>query len=150
MPLTRGHVIGSAMFVAVAAYATWPGADSLDYRSCEPKSGISQLSEAIYGRFFWEQALTRAKSLAGMKTTESYLAEAEEQTRKHRLQLEEFYAKNPSIAPSLAERTAQRLREQADRIEAQDGLNRFFDMERGIKARADDCARAIQQRLRTM
>jgi hypothetical protein len=36
------------------------GFDTLDYSSCEPKGGLSQLSAQIYGRFFWEQALTRA------------------------------------------------------------------------------------------
>jgi hypothetical protein len=150
MPLPRGQVIGFA-FVAVAAiYATWPGAHTLDYSSCEPKGGLSQLSAGIYGRFFWEQALTRARELADMKTTETYLADAEQRARQNRQQLEEFYAKNPSIAPTSAERTAQRLREQADRIEAQDGLNRIFNMEREIKAKARNCVEVITQNLRSM
>jgi hypothetical protein len=134
----------------VALYATWPGADTLDYSTCEPKSGLSQLSANIYGRFFWEQALTRARDLANMKTTEAFLADAEQQTRRNNQQLEELYAKNPSIAPTAAERSAQRLREQADRIEAQDGLNRIFAMERGIKAKALACVQAITDKLRYM
>jgi hypothetical protein len=47
--LNRGYVVGFGILAAVAAYATWPGADSLDYSSCEPKSGLSQLSADIYG-----------------------------------------------------------------------------------------------------
>ncbi|WP_126256939.1 hypothetical protein [Bradyrhizobium sp. LVM 105] len=85
-----------------------------------------------------------------MKTTETFLAEAEQKARTNNQRLEGFYAKNPSIAPSNAERTAQRLREQADQIEAQDGLNRIFSMERQIKARALDCVQAITEKLRVM
>jgi hypothetical protein len=150
MPLSRGQFIGVSFLAAVAIYATWPGADTLDYSSCEPKAGLSQLSAEMYGRFFWEQALTRAKGLAGMKTTETYLADAEERARQNRQQLEELYAKNPPIAPTPAERTAQRLREQADRIEAQDGLNRIFNIEREIKAEALNCVQVITQKLRVM
>lgn len=150
MPLSRGHVFGLGLLAAVAVYTTWPGADTLDYSSCEPKGGLSQLSANIYGRFFWEQALSRAQELANMKTTETFLADAERQARRSDQQLEEFYAKNPSIAPTSAERAAKRLREQADRIEAQDGLNRIFTMEREIKAKALDCVQAITQRLRAM
>ncbi|RTE93069.1 hypothetical protein D6B98_10575 [Bradyrhizobium sp. LVM 105] len=148
--LSRGQLLGLGFLAAVAVYATWPGTDTLDYRSCEPKSGLSQLSAQIYGRFFWEQALTRARELANMKTTETFLAEAEQKARTNNQRLEGFYAKNPSIAPSNAERTAQRLREQADQIEAQDGLNRIFSMERQIKARALDCVQAITEKLRVM
>lgn len=150
MPLYRGQVIGFGLLAAVAIYVTWPGADSLDYTSCEPKGGLSQLSAKIYGRFFWEQALARAKDLADMKTTETYLADAEQRVRQNRQQLDELYAKNPSIAPTASERTAQRLREQADRIEAQDGLNRIFNMEREIKAAGRNCAQVITQKLRAM
>ena len=35
----------------------------VDYRSCAPKSGLSQLSATLYGRSFWEQALTHARDL---------------------------------------------------------------------------------------
>jgi hypothetical protein len=150
MPLSLGHVFAIGLLAAVAAYVTWPGADTVDYSSCEPKSGLSQLSANIYGRFFWEQALTRAREQANMKTTETFLADAERQARRNDQQLEQFYAKNPSIAPTSAERTAQRLREQADRVEAQDGLNRIFAMEREIKTKALDCVQAITQKLRAM
>jgi hypothetical protein len=150
MPLSRGHVFGFGLLAAVAVYATWPGSDTLDYSTCEPKGGLSQLSAQIYGRFFWEQALTRARDLANMKTTETFLADAERLAKQNDQRLEEFYAKNPSIAPTSAERTAQRLRGQADRIEAQDGLNRIFSMEREIKAKALDCVQAITQKLRAM
>jgi hypothetical protein len=149
MGLSPGLVIGFGLLAAVAVYGTWPGADSLDYSSCEPKVG-SQLSAKIYGRFFWEQALTRASELADMKTTETILADAERQARQNDQRLEEFYAKNPSIAPTPAERTAQRLRERADRIEAQDGLNRIFTMEREMKTKALNCVQVITQKLRTM
>jgi hypothetical protein len=148
MPLPRGQVFGFGVLAAVAIYATWPGADTLDYSSCEPKGGLSELSSNLYGRFFWEQALTRARELANMKTTETFLADAERQVRQNDQRLEEFYAKNPSIAPTSADRTAQRLRERADRIEAQDGLNRIFTMEREMKAKALDCVQAITQKLR--
>jgi hypothetical protein len=85
-----------------------------------------------------------------MKTTETFLADADRQVRQNDQRLEEFYAKNPSTAPSSADRVAQRLRERADRIEAQDGLNRIFTMEREMKARALDCVQAITQKLRAM
>jgi hypothetical protein len=150
MPLSRGPIIGFGFLTAAAVYATWPGADTLDYSSCEPKGGLSQLSAEIYGRFFWERALTRAGGLADMKTTETFLADAERRAEQNDQHLEEFYAKNPSIAPTSAERTAKRLREQADRIEAQDGLNRIFTMEREMKAEALNCVRVITQRLRAM
>jgi hypothetical protein len=150
MPLSRGQVFGFGFLAAVAIYATWPGADTLDYSSCEPKGGLSQLSAKLYGRFFWEQALTRARELANMKTTETFLADSERLARQNDQRLEEFYAKNPSIAPTSAERAAQRLRERADRIEAQDGLNRIFTMEREMKAKALDCVQAITQQLRAM
>jgi hypothetical protein len=120
MPLSRGQVFGFGFLGAVAIYTTWPGADTLDYLSCEPKGGLSQLSSNLYGRFFWEQALTRARELANMKTTETFLADAERQVRQNDQWLEEFYAKNPSIAPTSGDRTAQRLRERADRTEAHD------------------------------
>lgn len=150
MRLSRGQVFGFGVLAAGAMYATWPGTDTLDYSSCEPKGGLSQLSAKIYGRFFWEQALTRARVLANMKTTETFLADAERQARQNDQRLEEIYAKNPSIAPTPADRIAQRLREQAERIEAQDGLNRIFAMEREIKAKALDCVQAITQKLHTM
>jgi hypothetical protein len=150
MPLSRGQVIGFGFLAAVAIYATWPGADTLDYSSCEPKGGLSQLSAKIYGRFFWEQALTRAGELADMKTTETFLADAERLARQNDQRLEEFYAKNPSIAPTSGERTAQRLRERADQIEAQDGLNRIFTMEREVKAKALNCVQVITQKLLAM
>lgn len=150
MPFSRGQLLGFGFLAAVAVFATWPGADTLDYRSCEPKGGLSQLSAGIYGRFFWEQALTRARELANMKTFETFLADPERQARKNEQRLEEFYSKNPSIAPNSAERTAQRLREQADEIESQDGLNRLFTMERGIKEKALNCVQAITQKLRAM
>ena len=150
MALSRVQVIGFGLLAAVAVYATWPGADALDYSSCEPKGGLSQLSAKIYGRFFWEQALNRARELADMKTTEAILADAERQEKQNDRRLEEFYAKHPSIAPTPAERTAQNLRERADRIEAQEGLNRIFTMEREIKARALNCVQVITQKLRAM
>jgi hypothetical protein len=150
MPLPWGQVIGLGILAAVAFYATWPGTDTLDYSSCEPKSGLAQLSEKIYGRFFWEQALSRAGELANMKTTESYLADAERQVRLNDQRLEEIYAKNPSIAPTAAEQTAQRLREQADRIEAQDSLNRIFATEREVIAKALGCVQAIKQKMLVM
>lgn len=150
MPLSRGLVFGFGCLAAVAVYATWPGADTLDYSSCEPKGGVSRLSADLYGRFFWEQALTRARELANMKTTEMRLADAERLARQNDQRLEELYAKYPSIAPTSAERTAQRLRERADQIEAQDGLNRIFAIEREIKGKALDCVQAITHKLRAM
>lgn len=150
MTVSRGQVLGLGLLVVVAIYITWPGADTLDYSSCEPKSGLPQLSANIYGRFFWEQALTRARALANMKTTEAYLADAERQTRQNDQRLEEIYAKNPSIAPRASDRAAQRLRERADRIEAEEALNSIFAMERGIKVKALSCVEAITQRLRAM
>lgn len=134
----------------MAVYATWPGADTLDYSSCEPKGGLSQLSANIYGRFFWEQALTRARELAGSKTLETFLTDAERQTRQNDQRLEELYAKYPQMAPSANERTAQRLREQADRIETQDALNRMISIEREITGKALNCVQIITQKLRVM
>jgi hypothetical protein len=52
--------------------------------------------------------------------------------------------------PQSAERTAQPLRGPADRVEAQEGLNRIFTMESEIKAKALDCVQAITQKLRAM
>jgi len=150
MPLSRGHIVVFGILAIVAVYATWPGADTMDYSSCEPKLGLSRLSAEIYGRFFWESALTRAEGLAGMKTTEGFLADAEQRARQSNQRLEEFYTNYPSLAPTAAELHAQRLREQADRIEAQDGLDRIFNMEREMKAKALNCVQVIRQKLRAM
>jgi hypothetical protein len=148
--VSPAKIIGLGALAAVAVYVTWPGADTLDYSSCEAKAGLSQLSAKIYGRFFWEQALTRATELADMKTTEARLADAERVVSQQNQRLEDLYAKNPSIAPSAAERTAKHLRERADRIEAQDGLNRIFAIEREIRAKALNCVQVITQQLRAM
>lgn len=150
MALSPGAVIGLGFLAAVAVFATWPGADTLDYSSCEPKGGLSQISANIYGRFFWEQALTRARELAGRKTFEAMLADAERQARQSDQRLEEIYAKHPQMTPSPAERTAQRLREQADRIETRDALNRMISMERETTGKALNCVQVITQKLRAM
>lgn len=150
MILSRGHVIGFGLVAVVAVYATWPGEDSLNYSSCEPKGALSQLSANVYGRFFWEKALSRARELADMKTTKKFLAEADRQGRRADQQLEEFYAKHPGLAPTPAQRTAERLREQADRIEEQDNLKRLFSMERKMKTQARNCVRVITKKLDAM
>jgi hypothetical protein len=85
-----------------------------------------------------------------MKTTEAFLEDAKRQAAQNEQRLEEFYAKHPSTAPTSAERTAQRLREQADQIESQDSLNSIFSMERNIKARALNCVRAVAEKMRAM
>lgn len=141
---------GLGALAAVAAYATWPGADTMDYASCEPKAGLSQLSETIYRRFFWEQALTRARELARSRPLETILSDAELQTRQNNQRLEEFYTKYPQMAPSAAERTAKRLRERADQIETQDALSRSLSMERAITEKALNCVQVITQKLRAM
>lgn len=150
MPISRGHVLGFSLLAAVALYATWPGYNSLDYSSCEAKSSLSQLSANIYGRYFWEQALTSAHRLANMKTTQSRWADAERIERQGEQLLEEIYAKHPSLAPTSAERAAKRLRERADQIEAQDSLSQFSAMEREMKASVLNCVRIITQKLRDM
>jgi hypothetical protein len=121
----------------------------MDYSTCEPKkSGLSQISESIYGRYFWEQALTRAKELARSSTFENFLQESDRRTQQNDQRMEELYRKHPQIAPSSAERTALRLRDQADRIEAQAGLDRVISMQRDIRAKASNCVQEITQRLR--
>jgi hypothetical protein len=133
--LTRGKTLFLAVLMAVAAYATWPGQDTLDYSSCEPKSGLATLSAKLYGRFFWEQALTRASDLAtGTERLDANLARmlATAKTRKEGLS------------------TPERLREQADQIEAQETFDQLSSTNRRIVANARHCEQVIMGRLRTM
>ena len=152
--LISGPFILLAILVGLAVYATWPGQDTLDYLSCEPKSGLSQLSATLYGRFFWEQALTRARDLAtGMESSDRDLAKmldpAKAQRERDRRD-REIYAIDPKMAPTDAERAAQRLRDQADQIEAQDVLNKILSRDRKIITDARRCQQVIADKLRTM
>ena len=148
--LSPGKLFGLAILAALAVYATWPGTDTMDYTTCEPKAGFSHLSASIYGRFFWEQALERARALAGRKTMEDILRSAERQTKQRNQSLEEIYKKYPKMAPTPDERAAQRLREQADQIEQRESLNRLYSMEREITTNALHCEQVIVQKLRNM
>lgn len=153
--LTRGKMTFVAILLALASYATWPGDDSLDYRSCEPKSSLSQLSAAIYGRFFWEQALAGTRYLAAdtEKLDQTWINmsdTAKSQKEKNDREIEEIYAKYPKMEPTAAERSAQRLRDQADQIEGQEGLNQFLSTDRKVIADARRCEQVIVAKLQTM
>jgi hypothetical protein len=144
-----------AIAAAVAAYATWPGEDRLDYRSCEPKSGLSQLSATLYGRFFWEQALTRARDLAANteKLDRDWAKMFEDRQRARegdRRNQEDLYTKFPDIAPTGSQRSAQSLRDQADRIEEQETLNHLRSNDQKVITDARRCERAIIEKLRMM
>jgi hypothetical protein len=133
--LTRGKMLFLAVLVALAAYATWPGKDTLDYSTCEPKSGLATLSAKLYDRFFWEQALTRARDLAtGTEQLDANLVRMFE------------IAKMRKAGESIPER----LREQADQIEARETLNQLSSRNRRVVADARHCEQAIIEKLRTM
>jgi hypothetical protein len=63
MPRQQKITIAILLFLAAFVWATWPGSWALN-SSCEPRTALSQLSATLYGRFFWEQQLQRAREQA--------------------------------------------------------------------------------------
>jgi hypothetical protein len=154
MSLSRGKVIFGVIAVALAAYATWPDDQSLDYKSCEPKGIFSELSATLYGKSFWEQARARAHSFAvGIEELDKDFAKMLDPTQAQRerdARDQDLYAKFPEMAPSPAERAAQRLRDQADRIESQEIINRQSAIHQKMISDARRCEAIISQKLRAM
>jgi hypothetical protein len=153
--LSGGKLVLLAGFAAVAVYATWPGADTLDYSTCEPRSWLSRMGASIYGRFFWEQELRNMRELAhGIQELNQDWAEitnsATVRNEKTRRALEEMYAKHPNMAPSESEQLAQELRDHADQIEAQGFIDKFSNINRGIIAEANHCEQIIVEKLKQM
>jgi hypothetical protein len=91
----------------------------MDYASCEAQAGISKLSAKLYGRYFWERALARARDLA--TSTERVDADW-----------------TSLVAQSHAE---------GDR--KQDELNRILQTDGPIIANARRCEQVITEKLKT-
>jgi hypothetical protein len=156
LQFTRGKMILLAIVLVLAVYATWPGDNSLDYSSCEPKSELSKLSATIiYGRFFWERQLTLAHDLAVSledlnESRKKMLADARAHKEQTRQIIEDIYAKQPDMAPTAGARAAQALRERADQIEEQELLDHFSHIEGPMIIEVRHCEQVIREKLRHM
>jgi hypothetical protein len=138
-----------AGFVALAVWATWPGSWALN-SSCEPRTVFSQLSETIYGRYFWEEQLQNARDEA---VAAEKLADDVAKTfprgpiEKYDTELENIYAKHPELAPTPGERAAQRYRDLADQIEAREAYNQELSSVQKMATDIRRCERTIAQTL---
>ena len=74
----------------------------------------------------------------------------EAQRDRKRQTLEEMYSKYPTMAPTASQRTAERLRDQADEIEGRAGLDQLVSMHRKFAADARRCEQVIIGKLRPM
>jgi hypothetical protein len=147
-----GRIIFAVIVVGLGAFLTWPSGKSLDYNTCEPDAGFSLISEKIYGRYFWEQALAKAKDSAAAwprfveeqrEMDRKIQADVEEATRKER----DDTAKYPGMGPSSAEQAANALRDRADAIEIQAGTDRLVALMNRNEQQALHCVDVIKKKL---
>lgn len=75
--ISAGKLVVAAVALGVAVYATFPTGNFLNYDTCAAQSGLSELSEEIYGRFFWERAREQTREIArGMTDVHKSLYDA--------------------------------------------------------------------------
>jgi len=136
LTFSRGQKICLAIGAVLAIYLTWPGGATLNYSTCEPKSGLSQLSATLYGRYFWETALTHARELAlGLEKQNNDWAKTFNSSK---------------LQPNAGVTEAERLRDRADQIEAQQAWNHLSSMYASSIANVRQCEQLIVARLRLM
>jgi hypothetical protein len=159
MSVIRDHkLLLAGAVIALGVWATWPGSWALN-SSCEPRTTLSQLSATLYGRFFWEQQLQRAReqATAADKLTNdiannfgSNRAEIEKLNRtleEYNRTLEDIYAKYPNMAPSPGERAAQHYRDLADQIEANEFSAQQFALSQKMASDIHLCEKKIARML---
>ena len=150
MALSWGKVIFGGLVVALGAYLTWPGQGILDYRSCKPKPVFPIVSELLYRRYFWEEALRQTREATAYWEREGPEFTKMFDSSKAIGEREEIYRKYPDMAPSASERAAQALRDQADQIEANEAANKLRAMFERNARETRQCEQLIEDKLRSM
>ena len=141
----KGKIVAVALTIAAGAYLTWPGKDILSYTSCGPKSFFAELSAMMYGRSFWEQALTNARdSVAFHESEKKRVIETFEAARIQRARIRQALQSHASNS-SAAHRHADALRDRADDIESNETLRLLSE----IHSRAITNIRWCEEVIRT-
>jgi hypothetical protein len=137
----REKIIAAGIVIGLSVYLTLPSGRALNYETCEPKGALTWVSEQIYGRSYWKEALAEARRSADAwpriaqqrrQMDLDVQARMEEFRKKER----ELTAKYPGTGPGPAEQAADVLRDRADQIE----INAETDREIAIMNRNEQDA----------
>jgi hypothetical protein len=146
--ITKRHIV-FIIIVAIAFWATWPGANSVKLETCDPDSTFSHLSSIIYRANFWQTQLEHVRQdiVQNEKRKANYeRIRAAPQIERQRL--EEIYQKYPKMAPSLSEREPDKLRARADEIESAEGFRVILEVNQKVLSMLQHCEAEIRSKLR--
>ncbi len=143
-------VVGLGLF----AFYSWPREDQLDLATCSPKNAMASTSALVHGNRFWRLQLAEINKLieltenwdARKNAVQPALDQADRTLEGINEQIDKAYHDHPSLGLP-PNRTAERLRQLADKIEADDA-DRWMrsKMEEQLPA-LKRCKSIIEQRL---
>ena len=122
--LNKGFGIAALVILAGCTGILWLSEKNVAIdKNCRPDGFISAVRAQVQGERFWSDQIEnidlrlksidkQAKLIASMNT------KLEAASRDSEATLEKIYSKNPALRPSVAQQTADSLREQADQIES--------------------------------
>lgn len=141
----RYIVLSAAIAIGLIAAVLLSSPDRIAVTAkCEPDSLLSEIRSRVQGTRFWSEQIEsidaylerRARAYESSKQMERQLSLMDAQTNRL---MQEVYEKNPNLRPTPAQQRAERLRQQANAIEARETEMMIQQMESERAIDLDRC-----------
>ena len=137
-----------AAFGGLVVWATWPAEGQLDIATCLPNGVFAKLSAASRGDAFWRTQLAGlVRSRRAAENWDYAQAGIDAFVEKSEARLNSIYEAHPQLAPSAAQIAAKRLRDLANKIEAEEAHRLIAEKMQVLANSIRKCQETIAARL---